>query len=293
MVLIGITLLAAAVYAVSVAAGLFGAGPKSVRQRLQALAPVAADESDSDGSKVKIDVHRPGLAGALTPPVLVRKMERNLLLSGYPEGWTIERALLAKPVCLAIGVFLAISVIGSGIPLIVRAMVVILVAVFYFAPDLLIYNSAIKRQLLIEKGLPDTLDQITISIEAGLGFEAALDKVGQSGKGPVAEEFIRVIQDMNLGMSRRDAYQALASRTTVDDLRRFSKSIIQAEEQGVPIASVVRLQAREMRLRRRTRAEARAQQVPVKILFPLMAFILPVLFIIVMGPPVANAYRIN
>lgn len=292
MILIGIVLLVAAVYAVSVAAGFTGTGPKGVRKRLQELAPAAPEAADTEG-KVKIETHRPGLAGALTPPFMIRKIERNLLLSGHPQGWSVERALLAKPVALAIGVLMAVAVISSGVPFVVRVLVVCLVVIFYFAPDLLIYNSALKRQQLIEKGLPDTLDQITISIEAGLGFEAALDKVGQTGKGPVAEEFIRVIQDMNLGMSRRDAYESLAQRTSVDDLRRFSKSIIQAEEQGVPIASVVRMQAKEMRMRRRSRAEAKAQQVPVKILFPLMTLILPVLFIIVMGPPVANAFRIN
>ncbi len=293
MILIAIALFAASVYAVSVAVGFVGAGPKSVRKRLQDLAPVDPKDKGDDSGKVKIDVHRPGLAAALTPKSMIRNIERNLVKAGYPEAWTIERALQAKLVFLAVSVLLAILVLGSGVAVIVRIMVVALVGVFYFAPDLLIYNAALKRQQLIEKGLPDTLDQVTISIEAGLGFEAALDKVGQTGKGPVAEEFIRVIQDMNLGMSRRDAYQALADRTSVDDLRRFSKSIIQAEEQGVPVASVVRMQAKEMRLRRRTRAEAKAQQVPVKILFPLMSLILPVLLIIVMGPPVSNAFRIT
>lgn len=290
MLILGILCIASSIYAVAVATGAASARPASVRGRLKAL--VAVPESKRV-QKVKVDSQRSGVAGLITPRVLVRKIERNLLLGGRPEGWSVERVLLAKPIFTAVAVFLAISVLRTNTSPLVRLLVVGLVVVAYFAPDLLAYNHAIKRQLQIERELPDTLDQVTISIEAGLGFEAALDKAGQNGKGPLAEEFVRLIQDMNLGMSRRDAYQALANRTTVEDLRRFCKSIIQAEEQGVPISAVVRTQAKEMRIKRRARAEAKAQQVPVKILFPLMAFILPVLFIIVLGPPVTNAYRIN
>jgi tight adherence protein C len=163
----------------------------------------------------------------------------------------------------------------------------------YFVPDLLIYNAAVKRQELIQKALPDTLDQIVISIEAGVGFEAALSRAGENGEGPLAEEIIRLIQDMSLGMSRREAYLGLVDRTSVDELRNFARAIVQAEQYGVSIASVVRTQAKEMRIARRSRAEAKAQQVPVKILMPLMLCILPVLFVIVLGPAVVHAYAIN
>lgn len=291
MLIIGIMLTAAAIYALTVAVGVTGTSSASVKSRLVAATPRVV-EAEPD-QKVKVEGDGLGPVGLITPRFLVTRLERNLLLAGRPPGWTVQRAVLAKPVFTGVALLLGLAIMsgtGSGL---LRLVVVGFVVLAYFTPDLLVYNRGVKRQQQMERDLPDTLDQVTISIEAGLGFEAALDKAGKNGKGPLADEFVRLIQDVNLGMSRRNAYEALGDRTSVADLRRFAKSIVQAEEQGVPIASVVRMQAKEMRLRRRTRAEARAQQVPVKILLPLMAFILPVLFIIVLGPPVTNAFRIN
>jgi tight adherence protein C len=288
MVILGIVLLAGAIYALSTALGLVHVGSSAVRTRVRELSGplvVAGHEPE-----VKVVTHGRGLAVAITPPMLVRAIERNFILAGQPESWSISRLLLLKPVATAFALLVSVSVFKSDPALIVKIVMIVLVLIAYFAGDLLIYNYAVKRQLEIERSLPDTLDQVTISIEAGLGFEAALANAARNGTGPLAEELVRLMQDMNLGMSRRDAYTALGDRTTVPDLRRFTKSIVQAEENGVPISGVVRSQAKEMRIRRRTRAEAKAQQVPVKILIPLMLLILPVLFIIVLGPAITNAY---
>ena len=137
------------------------------------------------------------------------------------------------------------------------------------------------------------LDQIVISIEAGVGFEQALTSVAEKGEGPLSDEVVRLLQDIALGMSRREAYTALADRTSVDEVKGFAKAVVQAEQYGISISSVVRTQAKEMRLSRRMRAEERAQKVPVKILLPLMSCILPVLFVIVLGPAVVSAYARN
>ena len=139
----------------------------------------------------------------------------------------------------------------------------------------------------------DLLDQIVISIEAGIGFEQALARAGERNSGPLAEEVLRLTQDMTVGLSRREAYMALADRTTVDDLRNFCRAVVQAEEYGISISSVVRSQAVELRHGRKMRAEAAAQKVPVKILIPLMLCVLPVLFVIVLGPAVVSAYARN
>ena len=132
--------------------------------------------------------------------------------------------------------------------------------------------------------LPDTLDQMTIAVEAGLGFESAMAQAGQNGNGPLAEELVRTLQDIQVGQTRREAYEALAERTGVPDLRRFIRAVIQADDYGISIADVLRTQAREMRLKRRQRAEEKAMQIPVKVIFPLMLCILPVLFIVLLGP---------
>ena len=121
-------------------------------------------------------------------------------------------------------------------------------------------------------------------MESGLGFDAALAQVARHTQGPLAEEFFRVLQEMQLGTGRSDAMRALADRTDVVDLRGFITAMVQADAFGIPIANVLRIQAREMRIRRSQRAEETAQKVPVKILFPLIFCILPALFIVILGP---------
>jgi tight adherence protein C len=158
----------------------------------------------------------------------------------------------------------------------------------FFAPDAIISRRAQDRQLQIQHDLPDVLDQVTISVEAGLSFEAAFARIGERRRGPLADEIVRTVQDMRLGMSRREAYQALADRTDVEDLRSFVKAVTQGEQYGVSISSIVRNQSEEMRMRRKTRAEATAQKVPVKILFPLITCIFPVLMIVVLAPAFIN-----
>lgn len=150
------------------------------------------------------------------------------------------------------------------------------------------HNHAQKRSERIEIELADTLDQMTIAVEAGLGFDGAMARVGSTGRGPLAEELVRTQQDIQMGSSRKAAFRALAERTDLYDLRRFVRAIIQADTYGMSIAGVLHTQADEMRLKRRQRAEEQAQKVPVKILAPLMLCILPVLFIVVMGPAVLN-----
>jgi tight adherence protein C len=161
----------------------------------------------------------------------------------------------------------------------------------FFIPDLLVYNAGVKRQQLIRKALPDALDLLTVCVEAGLGFDAAVAQVARNTKGPVAEEFARVLQEMQFGMSRVQALRAMVNRATAPDLRTFVSALVQAAELGIPIADVLREQAREMRTKRRQRAEEQAQKVPVKILVPLILFIMPALFIVILGPGVINIYH--
>jgi len=127
-----------------------------------------------------------------------------------------------------------------------------------------------------------------ISVEAGLGFESAMARAGQNGNGPLAAELLRTLQDMQVGRSRREAYLAMADRTAAPDLRSFVRAIVQADVYGIAIAGVLRTQAKQMRIKRRQRAEEKAMKLPIKVLFPLMLCILPVLFIVIIGPAVIN-----
>jgi tight adherence protein C len=224
------------------------------------------------------------LARRLTPASRVRALDRLLSRAGRPDAWPMERLIVAKlvmPLAMAaLGLFFVAARPGA------LSMGIALVAtvVGYFLPELLLKSRAQERSQKITLELADTLDQMTIAVEAGLGFDAAMAKAGRNGKGPLAEELVRTLQDIQFGQSRRQAYEGLAARTDVVDLRRFVRAVIQADRYGVAVADVLRTQAAEMRMKRRQRAEEKAMQIPVKVIFPLMLCILPVLFIVLLGP---------
>ena len=223
-------------------------------------------------------------ARRLTPNGVLENLERRILLAGVPHSWPLERLLVAKLVAAA-----GVGGLGLlwffGAPGILRLLVAVGGAAFgYFLPDLLLYNAAQKRQLAIRRELADTLDQMTISVEAGLAFDGAMARAARSGEGPLHRELSRTMQDIQAGMTRSEALKTLIDRTEVDDLRHFILAVVQAESYGVPVAKVLRVQASEMRVKRRQRAEEAAMKLPVKILFPMILFIFPVIFIVLLGP---------
>ena len=224
------------------------------------------------------------LARRFTPGSFIARLDRLLVRAGRPPAWPMKKVLSTKfllaVAAACLGILYAAGSAGAGRYLLAAAATTLC----YFVPDLLLYSQGTERQAAIAKGLADTLDQMTIAVEAGLGFEAAMSRAAYNGKGPLAEELVRTLQDMQVGRSRREAYTDLAARTSVTDLRRFVRSIIQADMYGISISGVLRTQAAEMRLKRRQRAEEKAMQIPVKVLFPLMFCILPVLFIVMLGP---------
>ncbi len=228
------------------------------------------------------------LVGGLTPRGTVARLNRLAGTAGRPAAWPVPRLVAAKLVLALIAGTLGLLVVTSrpGPVSILLAAAVCLVA--YFVPDLLLYSRGQERQEAIALELADTLDQMTIAVEAGLGFEQAMARAGSNGTGPLAEELVRTLQDIAVGQPRRDAYLALAERTGVQDLRRFIRAVVQADQYGVSIADVLRTQAQEMRLKRRQRAEEKAMQIPVKVIFPLILCILPVLFIVLLGPAVMD-----
>lgn len=225
------------------------------------------------------------LARALSGKGTAAALARRLDLAGNPSRWTLERILAAKGAgLLSLGVLGAI--IGSASPLWLVVLGAAFGAAGFFLPDLLLTNAGQKRQERIQKDLADTVDLLVIGIQAGLGFDAALSQVARNTTGPLAGEFQRVLQEMQIGKTRREAFQALADRVSAQDVQHFVAAIVQADALGVPISGVLAEQAGEMRTRRRQRAEEQAQKVPVKILFPLMALVLPALFIVILGPAV-------
>ncbi len=283
----GVVFTGGAAVAMFYALGILGRRDPIVRERLKA-GSLPAPRSDDERNPLVSEHEDAGPARLFALPSSVAKIERDILLAGRPGGLTLRTVLLLKPLLTLVALFLGYVIISKNASPLYLAVAVIGAFAAYITPDVIVSNRARIRQEEIQRDLADVLDQVTISIEAGLGFEAAFARIGERRTGPLAEEIVRLVQDMRLGMSRRDAYQALADRTDIDEMRSFVRAIIQAEQYGVSIATVVRTQATEMRFRRRKRAEEKALKVPVKILFPLIVCILPVLFIVVLTPAVVS-----
>lgn len=229
------------------------------------------------------------LGERLTPASYAKKLDRLLALAGRPATMPMNRLLAAKPALALLGVLLAFVMIRANPTSTMVLLGLFLTVLGYFIPDLMLYSKGQERQKAMRLELANTLDQMLISVEAGLGFEAAMARAGANGKGPLAEELVRTLQDMQVGRSRRESYLALADRTNVPELGSFVKAIVQADAYGIALSGVLRTQAKVMRVKRRQRAEEKAMKLPVMVLFPLLFFIFPVLFIAVLGPAVINA----
>jgi tight adherence protein C len=226
----------------------------------------------------------------LSPATSTKRLERNLDRAGNPARWNLGRVLAFKTIAMvSVGAFALLVGKSHGASVIV--FVVVGGAVGFVVPNLIVYNTGLKRQEKIQQALPDAMDMMTVCVEAGLGFDAALTQVARNTTGPLAHEFARVLQEMQFGMSRPEALKSLAGRSTVPELRGLVSALVQASVLGIPVAAVMREQAADMRLRRRQRAEEKAQKVTVKILFPLIFCLLPALFVIVMGPGVLTLVK--
>jgi tight adherence protein C len=224
-----------------------------------------------------------GVAFRLSPAGTTDKMVRRLDLAGNPAAWTAERVMGAKGVGLVIGALIGFLFAG-GLGLKGVLFAGIGAALLFFLPDLLLMNIGMKRQDELRRGLADALDMLTVCVEAGQGFDAAILQVARSADGPIAGEFARVLSEIQIGKSRGEAFSSLGVRTTVSEAKNFVSALVQADRLGLPIANVLREQFVQMRLVRRQRAEEKAQKVPVKILFPMLLCIFPALFIVIIGP---------
>ena len=234
-----------------------------------------------------------GLGRRLSPSGQADRIRRRLDLAGNPPRWDVDRVYAFKTLGLIAGFLLGVlgSLAFGASTLVAIGVTIVLTLVGFYSPDIVLLQISQVRQERMQRELPDALDLLSISVEAGLGFDAALSQVARNTTGPLAEEFFRVLQEMQIGTGRTAAMRALGERTTVPELRGFVTAMVQADAFGVPIANVLRVQAAEMRIKRSQRAEEKAQKVPVKILFPLIFCILPALFIVVIGPAAITIIR--
>ncbi len=237
------------------------------------------------------------VAAGLAPASIREKVEQQLVIAGNPGGLRAPAFLtifITLTICAEV-LYLLSNMSSRGLALGVDGLLAMLVlaAVFgYLIPRLWLSMAISSRKAQIEKRLPDSLDLITISVEAGLTLEAALARVVSRSAGALADEFARALEETRLGKSRSAALRDVARRTGVADLQSVIAALIQAEDMGTSIAPVLRVQSEAVRIRRRQRAQEQAIQAPVKMLFPLIFFILPALFVVVLGPAVIRIARV-
>ena len=220
-----------------------------------------------------------------TPVGYLEKKQRKLMLAGFPGNLDAPAFIVIKLLTTALGLIAAFVIRDFGGDALQQIVLFLLpIVAGFFGPDAWLERKVDERRQAMLRALPDILDLLVISVEAGLGFDSALARVVATVPGPLSEEFFRMLQETRVGVSRRDAMRHLMERTDLDELRSFLLAMIQAEAFGVTIARVLRVQADEMRVKRRQRAQEKAFAAPVKLVFPLVFCIFPSLFIILLGP---------
>jgi tight adherence protein C len=227
--------------------------------------------------------------GRYTSASFTARTEKNLAMAGNPGDLRVGDWMGIKAICaivFAILFFLAFFfLLNTGFVLAV-ALGAVGVVVGYIAPEFWLGRRVKKRQHAIVLQLPDALDLLTISVRAGLGFDAALSKVVEKMQGPLIDEFRRALAEVRVGKVRREALRDIVPRTEVPALTAFIGAVIQAEQLGVAISKVLQVQSEQLRIERRQRAEEMAAKAPIKMLFPLVGCIFPSLFIVILGPAI-------
>ncbi|MEZ5204150.1 MAG: type II secretion system F family protein [Acidimicrobiales bacterium] len=230
------------------------------------------------------------LGKRFTPDGYTDKVRARLTASGNSSHDAVDRFIAIKVVGFALApvmVFLLLGVVKlSGMMGLMAAGLTAMILIF--GPDAILNRRVEERQTEIKTMLPDVLDLLVISVEAGLGFEQALDRTVGSVPGALTQEFARMLGEVRAGASRANAMRAMEKRTDVPELRSFVLAILQADTFGVSIGRVLRAQADEMRIKRRQMAQEKAQKAPVKMMIPMVFCVFPALFVVVIGPAIIN-----
>lgn len=232
------------------------------------------------------------VASQLLPAGITEKLTWKLTLAGDPFSLSTFLIIWGAAIVLLPAIYLLLVRIGGGgfgaMQWLVLTAVIVLGS---YVPNVWLKAKAKQRQKNILKSLPDAIDLLTTSVEAGLGIDAALGQVGEKVKGPIAVELRRVLREMAMGSARRDALRAFADRTQLTDIQQFVNAVVQAEQMGVTLGQVIRVQADQMRVKRRQRAQEQAYKAPVKMVFPLVLFIFPAVFVVILGPAMITVLR--
>ncbi len=226
--------------------------------------------------------------GRFAPSQNANRLRRQLMEAGAPKGlgpteFTGLRLLLGGGLA---GLMLLMILASSSSLMLVVMIPVVIGFLGYLMPGVWLSSRIKRRKSEITRGLPDAIDLLTISVEAGLGFDPALGRVVEKWDNALTRELGRMLSEIRMGSSRRDAMRELANRANVEDLNTFISAVIQADQLGVSISQVLRIQSKQMRQKRRQRAEEKAQKAPLKMLFPMIFLIFPSIYIVILGPAI-------
>jgi len=271
---------------------------EGISRRLNYIKQQSFDVMPEDelGGSFKDRIIKPVLEGVgkavlrLAPKEMIANMERKIIMAGRPYSWGVKNWLgiqafmvLGLPV-LVLLLYIQLRMNVSDLFIITLASVII----GLLFPNMLLNSKIRKRQSEITKSLPDIMDLLTVSVEAGLTFDSALSKVIEKMPGPLAREFETVLQEIKVGKSKKEALYQMSDRIGVQDLRSFVSAVVQADQLGVSLGRVLRLQAEQIRRNRKQRISEKAMKAPIKMLIPMVVFIFPVIFIVLLGPVVIN-----
>ena len=229
-----------------------------------------------------------GFLGSLTPQQNLQEMQHRLEVAGRPYGWSVVDFMGLRVLSALLSAALAFVLTMLGEVALLQRLFLMAAAggLGFFLPVLWLRQRINSRKSQLLRALPDGLDMLNICVGAGLGFDAALSRVGDVWDTVLADEFNRVVTEIRLGKTRREALLDLADRTEVLEIENFVATIVQADQLGVSIAKVLRTQAEQMRILRRQRAEEAARQATIKLLFPLVFLIFPSMLAVLLGPAV-------
>ena len=226
--------------------------------------------------------------GRLTPAQGMEKVRQQIILAGHPYNMGTSEFMGARMMAMVVlgGVTFGLVLLMQGEPLALLLFPMIMALVGYLLPVFWLRGRVKKRQKVILKTLPDAIDLMTISVEAGLAFDGAMQRVADKWDNELGQEFKKALGEMRVGKTKREALHELVQRTGVPDLSTFVASIVQADQLGVSIAKVLKIQSEQMRIRRRQRAEEQAHKAPILMMIPMVFLIFPATYIVLLGPAV-------
>lgn len=229
----------------------------------------------------------------ITPRGRMRRLEAKVERAGRPWNLDVNGLLAVKVISMTAGLLILVVLASlSVLPLVWFVVLAVAVVVLtYYLPDLILHFSINSRQRLIARSLPDLLDLLTVTVEAGLGLDSALAKISEKLRDPLRQEILITLHHIRMGESREAALREFARRCDVEDLSNFVSSLIQSQKLGISLGQVLRVQSETIRTAQRQRIEEGAQKAPVKMLIPLVFCIFPVMFVVIVGPAVIKIYH--